>query len=131
MRILITAALILGICTGCCTSLSVIEPAHKLAIENQKNLSNNVKIVLDQLVQIARSHPDFDPVVDEPKLADACRVLLEQVAISTAYVALLDGVLKDTLEVDDFVLLLDKVPAIIASGKNLWEEIDKLTKKEK
>lgn len=129
MRFLLTVVLVASICTGC-TTLSTIEPAHKMAVENQQNLSHNINVVLGQLVKVVRSHPDFDPEKDGPVLDDMVRTLVEQVAISTAYVALLDGMLNDTLSVDDFVKLLDKVPEIIASGKDLWEEIKKITNKE-
>jgi len=101
-----------------------------MAVENQQNLVHNVKVVLDQMVKVVRSHPNFDPEKDGPILDDMVRTLVEQVAISTAYVALLDGMLNDTLEVGDFIKILDRIPEIVASGKNLWDEIQKLTKKE-
>jgi len=130
MRIFITLAIVAAICTGC-TTLSTLEPANKIAVENQKNLCGNTKLVLEQLVTIARSHPDFDPTTDEAKLTAMCKVILEQVAISTAYVALIDGMLQDKLEIDDFVRILDKVPGLISSGKDLWAEIENITKENK
>jgi len=111
--------------------LSIVEPAHKMAVENQQNLVHNNKIVLDQLIKVSRSHPEFEPEVDGPVLDDMVRTMVEQVAISTAYIALITGLLNDTIEVDDFVKILDKLPEIIEKGQDLWDEIQKLTTKEK
>lgn len=119
-----------GLVISGCVSLSDLEPAHKMAVENQQNLSSNIKTVLDEFVKIARSHPDFDPATDEAKLTEVCRVLLEQVAISTAYVALIEGMLNDKLEADDFVKLLDRIPELVKTGKNVWEELKPLVEKE-
>ena len=130
MRIALSILVVLCIGSGC-TMLSIVEPAHKMAVENQQNLVHNNKIVLDQLIKVSRSHPEFEPEVDGPVLDDMVRTMVEQVAISTAYIALITGLLNDTIEVDDFVKILDKLPEIIEKGQDLWDEIQKLTTKEK
>ena len=130
MRHYLMLLLVALACVGC-SGVEVLEPAHELAVENQKNLESNVQEVLKQLLGIARSHQDYEAEKDEPVLEDMARTLTEQVAISTAYVALIGAYIDGKeLDADAFRTFLQDIPDMVRDGVNLWDALQELLKED-
>lgn len=114
-----------------CSGPEILKPAQVLAVENQQNLDSNVTEVLKHLVAIAKSHPDYSPEEDEPTLIDMATTLTEQVALSTAYIALVGAYIESgSVSIEDFKEFIGKLPELVEAGANIWEEASKAFKKE-
>jgi len=127
LRKLVLVLLLCPLLAVACTGVSVLEPAHDLAVENQHNLEANLQTIIQEYIRIAQSHPDYDPDIDGPIIEEQARILKEQAAISTAYLVLIDVYIKSkSIDEDTFEKALREIPRIISEGKNVWEELQSI-----
>jgi len=125
--------LFLGLCLllTACPSVEVLQPATEVAVENQQNLEKNVREMIKLYVQVVREHPDYDEAEDEAVLQEQIKAIVEQTAISTAFVALIDAYVKSNkVNPDAFLKILSRLDEIIEQGLNVWDEIQKLLSEE-
>jgi hypothetical protein len=128
MRVL--TALLACLLLAACSSVKVLEPAHTMAVENQQNLEANVSTLTDAFLKIAREHPAYEES-DEQFLTAIVKTVKEQTAVASAYIALTGVYIKSRdIDAKAFENLLRDIPALVADGKNIWDELQALLNKE-
>jgi len=123
--------LIAAVCVGC-ASVEVLEPAHKMALENQRNFEDNLNTVLNEYARIARSHPDYEAEKDEPEIVKHITTLRGHLAIASTYIALVDAYINGCdINEETFQQALKQLPKMIIEGRKVLDDILRFIKEGK
>jgi hypothetical protein len=126
-RLMLLTVVALLFFTGC-KNVEKLGPGNELAMENQTNLEKNVVRILGNLDKLYKEYGDAE---DKASLVKQKAVIIEQLTINYGWLL----TIKNAVEANDidpgfFLKVVTKAPGWIEQGKDIYDLIKELSKKE-